>query len=166
MGVEWLTPRPSRFAPGKIPGSYCTVGALGHRAGLDGNCEIWKKEYILISYSYLNGWLFLSMCVELTQYVPEFNYSHVTLLPFWKTIFFLVKRKKSPRRNARRIAALLILSLGSSWRHVARLAPRPFDSSGKKIAGSHSLFRRLQAAQNVLPLKGIVPSSSLAMPAA
>ena len=36
MGIGWLTPRPGRFTPGRRPGTHCTGGWVGPRAGLDG----------------------------------------------------------------------------------------------------------------------------------
>ena len=33
---RWSTPRPGRFTPGKDPGTHCTGGWVGPRAGLDG----------------------------------------------------------------------------------------------------------------------------------
>ena len=35
-GGWWSTPRPGRFTPGERPATYCIVGWVGHRAGLDG----------------------------------------------------------------------------------------------------------------------------------
>ena len=32
----WSAPRLDRFTPGERPGTHCTGGWVGHRAGLDG----------------------------------------------------------------------------------------------------------------------------------
>jgi hypothetical protein len=34
-GGAWSAPRPGRFTPGKDPGTHCTGGWVGPRAGLD-----------------------------------------------------------------------------------------------------------------------------------